>query len=84
MAQVGAPGQEDETFELRWWEVAEICFSLLYLLEMIFKLTILGPLSYCKRGRNQFDGALAVTSVVAEGIAIVVAHGASCVVQAPL
>ena len=34
------------TFTLQWWEILEMGFSFIYLLEMVLKIVILGPAAY--------------------------------------
>ena len=57
------PGDE---WTISWWEIAELSFSALYVVEMILKMIVHGFSRYWRTWRNCFDGAVSVLSISAE------------------
>lgn len=57
------PGDE---WTISWWEIAELSFSTLYVVEMVLKMIVHGFSRYWRTWRNCFDGAVSVLSICAE------------------
>jgi two pore calcium channel protein len=51
---------------ISWWELLELGFSFMYLVELVTKLVVLGPSAYWRRWRHRFDCVVTVASVAAE------------------
>ena len=65
------PMQDNPThFTMTWWEVLELSFTFLYILEMTLKMIVLGPSRYWQSWRNRFDGFISMSSLVSEAILI--------------
>ena len=59
------------SWNISWWEVVELGFSTLYVVEMILKMIVSGWWRYWRRWRNRFDGVISVVSLGAELLIVV-------------
>jgi hypothetical protein len=70
-AHSGGHEAHGSSWSLSWWEVAELLFTALYIVEVVVKVTVQGWRRYWRLSRNKFDCAVSFASLGAEVVLLV-------------